>query len=138
MGIISASTGLNSGIDIAGTVSKLMAISAKPRDALTSQNLDLTNQQTAVTTLSALLLSVQYVTKNLGSASLFGTQTANSSNSNALSATVTGTPATGTYQYAPLQTAQSEQFLTSGFQSATSAWAAAPSAFGSAVLSIKA
>jgi flagellar hook-associated protein 2 len=121
MGIISASTGLNSGIDIAGTVSKLMAISSKPRDALTSQNTDLTNQQTAVTTLSALLLSVQYITTNLGKASVFSSQTATSSNSSALSATVTGTPAVGTYQYTPLQTAQSQQFLSSGLQSATSA-----------------
>ncbi len=121
MGTISASTGLNSGIDIVGTVSKLMAIASKPRDALTSQNTDLTNQQTAVTTLSALLLSVQYITKNLDKMSVYSSQNATSSNSSVLSATVTGTPTAGTYQYTPLQTAQSQQFLSSGFQSATTA-----------------
>ena len=121
MGTITASTGLNSGIDIAGTVSKLMAISSAPRDALTSQNTDLTNQQTAVSTLSALLLSVQYITTNLGKSAVYSSSNATSSNSSALAATVTGTPAAGTYQYTPLQTAQSQQFLGSGYQSATSA-----------------
>jgi flagellar hook-associated protein 2 len=121
MGTISASTGLNSGIDIAGTISKLMSIAAKPRDALTSRNTDLTSQQTAVTSLSALLLSVQYITRNLGKSSVFSSQTATSSNSNVLAATVTGTPSSGTYQYTPLQAAQSQQFLGSGFQSATAA-----------------
>ncbi len=121
MGTITASTGLNSGIDIAGTVSKLMAISSAPRDALTTENTNLTNQQTAVTTLSALLLSVQFITTNLGKSSVYSSQTATSSNSSALGATVTGTPAVGTYQYTPLQTAESQQFLSSGYQSATSA-----------------
>ncbi len=121
MGTISASTGLNSGIDIAGTISKLMSISSAPRDALTGQNTALTNQQTAVSTLSALLLSVQYITTNLGKSTVYNSSNATSSDSSALAATVTGTPANGTYQYTPLQTAQSQQFLGSGFQSATSA-----------------
>ena len=34
---------------------------------------------------------------------------------------MTGTPTEGTYQYTPLQTAQSQQLLSSGFQSATTA-----------------
>ena len=138
MGTITSSTGLNSGIDIAGTISKLMAISSQPRDALTSQNSDLTNQQTAVTSLDALLLSVQYISKNLGKSSVYSSQTATSSNPSALAATVTGTPTVGTYQYTPLQTAQSQQFLSSGYQSATSALGAARSASASATRSIKA
>jgi flagellar hook-associated protein 2 len=97
-----------------------MAIASKPRDALTSQNTNLTSQQTAVTTLSALLLSVQYITTNLGKSTVYSSQNATSSDTTALAATVTGTPASGTYQYTPLQAAQSQQFLSSGFQSASS------------------
>ena len=121
MGVISASTGLSSGIDISGTISKLMAIDSQPVTALTNTDTTLTNQETAVSKLSALLLSVQDVTQGLGQASIWGSQTATSSDAGALSATVTGTPAQGTYQYTPLQMAQSQQLLSSGFQSATKA-----------------
>ena len=92
MGIISANTGLNSGIDIAGTISKLMAINSQPVTALTTTDTTLTNQETAVTQLSALLLSVQDVTQTLGKSSAWGSQTATSSDPGALAATVTGTP----------------------------------------------
>ena len=121
MGVISASTGLSSGIDIAGTISKLMAINSQPVTALTTTDTTLTNQETAVSQLSALLLSVQDITQTLGQASTYGSQTATSSDTAALSATVTGTPTAGTYEYTPLQMAQSQQLLSSGFQSATTA-----------------
>jgi len=117
MGTITASTGLNSGIDIAGTISKLMAINSQPVTALTNTDTTLTNQETALTQLSALLMSLQGVTQSLGEASVWGSQTATSSDSGALSATVTGTPAAGTYQYTPLEMAQSQQLLSSGVQS---------------------
>jgi flagellar hook-associated protein 2 len=121
MGIISASTGLSSGIDISGTISKLMAISSQPVTALTNTDTTLTNEETAVSQLSALLLSIQDATQTLAQASVWGSQTATSSDSGALSATVTGTPTEGTYEYTPLQMAQSQQLLSSGFQNATTA-----------------
>ena len=121
MGVISANTGLSSGINISGTISKLMAIDSQPVTALTNTDTTLTNQETAVSQLSALLLSVQDITQTLGNASTWGSQTATSSDPSALGATVTGTPTKGTYQYTPLQTAQSQQLLSSGFQSATTA-----------------
>jgi len=121
MGRITASVGLMSGVDIQGTVTKLLAIEAQPRDALTTKNTGLTNQQTAVTTLSAYLLSFQYITKNLGQSSVFSSQTATSSDPNSLAATITGSPAAGTYQYTPIQTAQNQQFLAAGVKSATDA-----------------
>ena len=121
MGQISASTGLSSGIDISGTITKLMAIAAQPVNALTTTDTNLTNEETAVSQLSALLLSVQDAMQSLGQSSVWGSQTATSSDSSALSATVTGTPNAGTYEYTPLQMAQSQQLLSSGFQSATAA-----------------
>ncbi len=121
MGVISANTGLSSGINITGTITKLMAIDSQPVTALTNTDTTLTSQETAVSQLSALLLSVQDVTQTLGKPSTFGSQTATSSDTSALGATVTGTPVAGTYQYTPLQMAQSQQLLSSGFQSATAA-----------------
>ncbi len=121
MGVISANTGLSSGIDITGTISKLMAIDSQPVTALTTTDTTLTNQETAVSQLAALLLSVQDITQTLGQASTYGSQTATSSDASALAATVTGTPTAGSYEYTPLQMAQSQQLLSSGFQSATTA-----------------
>jgi flagellar hook-associated protein 2 len=121
MGQISANTGLSSGINITGTISKLMAIDSQPVNALTTTDTDLTNQETAVSQLSALLLSVQDITQTLGKATTFGSQTATSSDTSVLAATVTGTPAEGSYEYTPLQMAQSQQLLSSGFQSTTTA-----------------
>ena len=114
MGQISATTGLSSGINISGTISQLMAIDSQPVTALTNTDTTLTSQETAVTQLSALLLSVQGVTQSLGQASTYGSQSATSSDTSALSASVTGTPTAGTYQYTPLQMAQSQQLLSSG------------------------
>ena len=121
MGTITSSTGINSGIDIASTVSKLMAISSQPVTTLTNTDTTLTNQQTAVNALATLLLAVQNDTQALGQSSIWGAQSATSSDTSALTATVTGTPALGTYEYTPLQMAQSQQLLSNAFQSATSA-----------------
>ena len=121
MGRIQADTGLISGIDFTDTITKLMAIAAKPRDALTTKNTELKNQQAAISTLNTLLLSFQYIAKNLGKDSVYATTEAASSNTSALTATVTGTPAVGVYQYTPLRTAQNQQFLTSGIKSSSTA-----------------
>ncbi|MEI8371719.1 MAG: flagellar filament capping protein FliD [Planctomycetota bacterium] len=129
MGQISSNTGLNTGIDITGTITKLMAISAKPRDALTAKNTELTKQQTAVSKLNALLLSFQYMAKNVGKTDLYASTDAASSDSSALTATVTGTPTVGTYQYTPLRMAQSQQLLSSGSTSASTALGAGTLAF---------
>jgi flagellar hook-associated protein 2 len=121
MGTISASNGLNTGIDITGTITKLMAISARPRDAIATANTHLTNQETALAKLSALLLGVRGVTQSFGQASVWASQSAASSDPSSLTATVTGTPVQGTYQYTPLRTAQTQQYLSSGFQSTNGA-----------------
>ncbi|MGA2620097.1 MAG: flagellar filament capping protein FliD [Thermoguttaceae bacterium] len=120
MGRIQATTGLVSGIDFSSTISQLMAIDDEPMNALTADNTTLTNQQTSINQLAALLLSVQSVTQTLGQTSTYQQQTATSSDPGALTATVTGNPAVGAYQYTPLQSVQTQQFLSSGFQSQTS------------------
>jgi flagellar hook-associated protein 2 len=114
---IQVDTGLISGIPITDTVNKLMALEARPRDLLTARNNTLTQQQSAITELAALLLSVQYVAKNLGKSDLYVQRAATSSDSTALMATVDGSPTPGSYTFVPLRAVQSHQLLSSGFQS---------------------
>ena len=64
-------------------------------------------------------LGVQNAAKSLQQSSLYTASSATSSNSSALTAMVTGTPALGTYQFTP-EVAQAQQLLTSGLQSQTS------------------
>ncbi len=119
MGRIQTNIGLITGMAIGDTVDQLMALSAKPRDMLIERTKTLEKEQVAVTELSALLLSVRYITDNLGKADLFERSKATSSFPDVLAATVTGKPANGLYQFTPLRTVQTQQLLSSGFRSDT-------------------
>jgi flagellar hook-associated protein 2 len=116
-GTISSGTGLISGLDYATLISNLMALAKKPYDALKTRNTTLTTKQTSYSTLMGLMYSVKYISNNLGDSSLFNKQTATSSNSSILSATVTGAPAVGTYTFTALQTAAGDQYLSGRYSS---------------------
>lgn len=116
---IQTTVGISSGIDYGTLVDQLMEISAIPRDNLTTRTELLQQEQYAVTELTALLLSVQYVSDNLGESDIFETRTASSSNTSLISATVTGDPIEGTYRFTPVRTAQQHQLLSSGVKSKT-------------------
>ena len=77
----------------------------------------LAQEQIAVTELSALLMSVQYVSQNLGKPDIYDQRQVSSSNENLLLATMTGKPPNGTYQFTPLRMSQYHQMLSSGFKS---------------------
>jgi flagellar hook-associated protein 2 len=112
--------GLITGLNISQLVSELMTVSEQPVTALNNQNTQLQNEQTAYQALMADLLGVQNAAKSLQQSALYTASSATSSDSSALTATVTGSPALGTYQFTPLQVAQAQQLLTNGFQSQTS------------------
>lgn len=127
MGQISSSVGLISGIPIGTIVSQLVALDAAPRNRLTTQNTNLTNRDTAVKTVTAQLLSLDFSAKALGSTSsggnagstLFNQNSVSSSNPAVLTAatTVTASTTPGNYQFTPLQLAQSQQLLSAGLSS---------------------
>jgi flagellar hook-associated protein 2 len=119
MGTIQSNIGLITGTPIGETVTKLMELAAKPRNMLAERTKTLQEEQVAVTELSARLLSVQYVTDNLGKEDLFDKRDVTSSNEAALSATVNGDPPIGTYQFTPIRTVQNQQLLSSGVRSDT-------------------
>jgi flagellar hook-associated protein 2 len=114
MASIQSSTGLITGIPIQDTVDQLMALAAKPRDLLKTRIEAMQTEQAAVTELTALLASVQYVARNLGKEKVFSARAASSSDSTALAAVVTGNPAIGTHQFTPLRVVQNQQWLSGG------------------------
>ncbi len=120
-GLISTTTGIISGIDYGTIIDKLMELAKKPVDQLSSRTTTLENERVAVTTLSAYLLAVRYGSDSLAKADAYTKRQVTSSDASALAASVTGTPTIGTYQYTPLQTAQQQQFTSSGLASNTSA-----------------
>jgi len=121
MGQIQSDVGLITGIPIGDTVTKLMQIAARPRDMLQAQTDTFKSEQAAVTELSALLLAVKYITHNLGQDQIYSKLQANSSDSSALAATMTGAAIAGTYQFTPLRLAQNQQLLSSNLRSDTEA-----------------
>ncbi len=116
---IQATTGLVTGIPIQDTVNQLLAIEAKPRDLLVSRTELINDEAKAIAELTASVLSFQFTAKKFQQSSLFTAAKATTSNSSFLSATVTGTPKTGNYQFTPVRTAQSQQLLSSGVSSLT-------------------
>jgi flagellar hook-associated protein 2 len=119
MGRIQSSVGLITGVPISDTVNQLLSISARPRDLLASRTEQLKRQQVAIGELTALVISVQLSADKLGKAETFNKTEVTSSNSEALSATVTGSPSVGTYQLTPVQLAQTHQLLSAGLSSRT-------------------
>ncbi|MFZ5829795.1 MAG: flagellar filament capping protein FliD [Planctomycetota bacterium] len=119
MGRIQTGIGLTTGLDISGTVEKLMALAARPKELLEQRTKALQDKQTAITGLSTLLYSIQYLTDNLGKTDLYGKRSVTSSAPDILKATSSGTPALGTYQFTAVRTAQAQQFLGSGVASAS-------------------
>jgi len=111
---IQSSVGLISGLPIQDTVDQLMAISAQPRDRLIARTAAITEEQTAVTTLTARILGVQFAGDALGNTDLFQTMSATSTKTSVLSATVTGTPIQGDYEFTAVRRAQSQQLLSGG------------------------
>jgi flagellar hook-associated protein 2 len=118
MGQIQSSIGLISGINYSDIVDQLMALQAKPRDALQTKNDDLKKKQTAITELEAMLYALKYLSDNLGKDAIYSKTDVTSNNAGLISVKSTGTPALGRYVFTPLRMAQNQHLLSSGFRSA--------------------
>src|SRR5262245_26957803 len=114
MGRIQSSTGLTTGIDIQGTVQKLMQIEGIPRDTLTARMKDAQAQQAAVTDLTALTVGIQLAIERLKKPELFNSTTVTSSNPNVLTATTSSGATPGQYQFVPVRVALANHALSSG------------------------
>src|SRR6186997_1684607 len=117
---IQANTGLATGIDIQGTVEKLLALAAQPRDTAQARLADVKAQQTALADLTASLIAVQLAGKSLSRTSSFSQSSVTSSNLALLTASAapSGSPVPGIYQLTPVHLAQAQHVLSQGFASA--------------------
>ncbi|RMF42014.1 MAG: hypothetical protein D6753_08470, partial [Planctomycetota bacterium] len=118
MGRIQSNVGLVTGINIEDTVNQLMQQNSIPKTRLEDRNKLLDQERVAVTELMTLVVGVQLTTDQLGLESLFDAVQVNSSNSSLLSATASGSPAPGSYNFTPVRLAQTQQLASSTFASA--------------------
>jgi flagellar hook-associated protein 2 len=114
MGRIQSSIGLATGLDIEGTVSKLMELAAKPRDTLAARQALFKSQQAAVTDLTALTLGVQLAIRRFKTAELFEKKNVTSSNPDLLKATASASVPNGQYKFTPFRLAQTHHLLSGG------------------------
>ncbi|MBM3964127.1 MAG: hypothetical protein FJ308_03535 [Planctomycetes bacterium] len=117
MGRIQSNLGLTTGLDIAGTVDKLMAISAQPRDRLQTRIKGLEAQQVAVNELTALVIGAELQNNKLGNAASLATTSVSSSRTDTITATSNGTPIAGTYVTRAVQMAQTSSASSNVFSS---------------------
>lgn len=114
MGRITSDVGLNTGIPIADTVEKLIAIQARPRDRLENQLATIKAQQTAVVELTTLVISLQLAMRKLKVTDPFTKKAVTSSHPDLLTATARSAATPGTYQFVPVRMASNHQLLSSG------------------------
>ena len=119
MGRIQSNLGLTTGLDIAGTVDKLMAISAQPRDRLQTRIKGLESQQVAVNELTALVIGVELQNTKLGNTTNLATTSVSSSRTDTITATSNGTPVAGTYMTRAVQMAQTSSASSNVFSSSS-------------------
>jgi flagellar hook-associated protein 2 len=126
MGI--SSPGIGSGLDVASLVSKLMSAESVPLQGYDTKSGALQTQIQAYGQLSGAIGSFQGALSSLSSASTFQGLTANTSNSDVLSASATSTAAPGNYKISVSQLAQAQSLNTPGQASTTATIGAGVSA----------
>jgi flagellar hook-associated protein 2 len=114
MGRIQSSVGLATGLDIEGTVTKLMELAARPRAALAARQSLFQAQQAAVTDLTALVLGVQLAVRRFKTAELFENKDVTSSHPDLLTAKASAAVPNGQYSFTPFRLAQTHHLLSGG------------------------
>lgn len=123
MSAISSSVGLITGIPIEETVDQLMTVASRPRTTLLNRTNQLKSEQTALDTLSSLVLGLQFSTGALNRNTTFGARTANSSDRAAVATSVStgSSPTPGSYQLTPLKSASAHQLVSASIGDLTNA-----------------
>jgi flagellar hook-associated protein 2 len=114
------STGLGSGLDIEGLVTKLMSVEREPITQLQTQEAGIQTQLSAYGTLKSTLSSLQDAATALQTTEGFASNTANVADSTIASATVDSTATAGSYSLSVDQLAQTEKIRSTGYASASS------------------
>ena len=129
MGTITSSVGLISGINTGQIIDELMSIEQQPVTLLQTRMSSANTQMQAYTDLESQLTSLQTIGMSLELPSTFDASTATSSDPNVLSATTGPGAAQGSYQLQVAQLVSSQQTVSNGVTSPTSALAAGTMSF---------
>src|SRR5262245_8143803 len=121
VGTLFSGVGLASGLDIQSIVDRLIALDARPRDLLRTRVSNLDAQRTAYLDISARITAMLSRVTALSTRSGFATVAATSSGSTALSATASEFAAPGSYSFLVKSLATTQQLVSRGFTSTTSA-----------------
>lgn len=114
-----SSTGVGSGLDVNGIVSKLMTAEAAPQDLLKSQESAVKTQLSAYGQFSSALSALQTAIKNISTASKFNQQALTSADTSVFTATSSGSSSISSYNIAVSQLAQSQKLATNGYTNTT-------------------
>lgn len=118
-GLVTAGTGLISGLPINSIISALLTFDQQPVTDLNSQITAETNQQTSLTSLSALLLALQGDSQALSSQNVLASRNVSSSNTAAITGTASSSAPLATYLVTPVVQAQTQELLSNGFADST-------------------
>src|SRR5437868_3608806 len=114
---IATFSGLASGIDSAGIISKLQAFSQQPITQLTTESQGLNTQLTAYQAFNATLASLQSAANSLTLPNTFAVNTASSSNTAVASITAGSGALTGTHTLTVNTLAQAQQVVSKAYAS---------------------
>jgi flagellar hook-associated protein 2 len=115
MGIITSNVGLISGINTGQIIDELMSIESQPVELLQNQLDTTTARQSAFSTISTQLGTLQTAGQALEKTSAFTAATATSSNNNVLTATAANGAAVGSYNLQVAQLVTTQQLISNGF-----------------------
>ena len=117
---IITSTGIGSGIDISGIVSKLMTVESLPLTQLAAKEATFQGQITALGSLKGALSSFQTAMSGMSTASQFNAVTATPADATVLTASAVSTAAPGSYAVNVTTLAQAQSLEATGQTSSTS------------------
>ena len=120
MSTFSSGIGLVSGLNIQSIVDGLIAVQSRPITLLKNRVAGITQQRTALLTLSAQLLAIRSASARFKTASAFTTSTATSSNEQVLLATTGSSVSTGQYSFLVRNLASNSQVISTGFATSDS------------------
>ena len=115
------SAGVGSSLDVNGIVSKLMTVAQQPLTLLQQQASSYQSSISAYGSLQSALSQFQSSMSSLANASQYQSTSATSSNPSVATVSATSAAIQGSYSLAVSQLAQSQQLLTSGVASASTA-----------------
>lgn len=116
-----ATTGLGSGLDVSGLVSKLMAVEQQPLTLLNKQTSSFQSQLSAYGSFKGVLSSLQTAAKALETPASFSISTATVTDSTILSAASSSTAVAGNYNVTVTQLAQAQKQASAGYAATNTA-----------------